>query len=87
MKNPDILYFESANIRALKIIECTCNFIASMMDDIKDADTIKRIGKEIRDFCIKGNFVMARLKAGIIGTYWDVNYIYDMINVYKNSVN
>ena len=86
-KNPNILYLESTQISALRIIECTCNLISSMMEDIKDADTIKRIGKEIREFCIKGNFIMARLKAGILGTYWDVNYIYDMINVYENSVN
>lgn len=87
MKNPDILYLETTQIRALRIIECTCNLIASMMENIKDADAVKRIGKEIRDFCIKGNFIMARLKASILDTYYDVNYIYDMINVYENSVN
>ena len=87
MKNPDILYFESASIRALKIIECTCNLIACMMEDIKDADAVKRIGKEIRDFCIKGNFIMAKLKASILDKYYDVSYIYDMINVCENYAN
>lgn len=87
MKNPDILYFESASIRALKIIECTCNLIACMMEDIKDAKIIKRIGKEIREFCIKRNFVMARLKASILSTYCNVDYIYDMINVCEYSAN
>lgn len=86
-KNLNILYLESTQISALRIIECTCNLISSMMDDIKDADAIKRIGKEIRDFCIKSNFTMARLKAGIIGTYYDASYIYDMIGIYERCVN
>lgn len=86
-KNLNILYLESTQISALRIIECTCNLISSMMDDIKDADAIKRIGKEIREFCIKRNFIMARLKASILSTYSDISYIMDMINICENSVN